>query len=95
VVVIYGRSHALPTLSSKPDILSHPFFYFDLLYVHKKFEKGNPDKEIVQVCTALNNFLTSAFDCARQLNLIFIFYIKFLSLNSDDAQFVNLISDVK
>jgi hypothetical protein len=32
----------------KWDVLQSPFFFFDVLYVHKKVEKGNPEKLVCQ-----------------------------------------------
>lgn len=36
VVLVYGRSHAVPTLSAAPALLEHPRFFLDALYIHKK-----------------------------------------------------------
>lgn len=50
-LLVYGRSYELPTLCTKPghSLLEHPHVFLDVLYVHKKITKGNPEKLACQV----------------------------------------------
>jgi hypothetical protein len=56
-VVFFGRSREMPTCSEgKPcSLLEHPGFFLDILYVHKKLSKGNPEKLICQVPVTPNS----------------------------------------
>mmetsp|Transcript_75422 Transcript_75422/g.151628 ORF Transcript_75422/g.151628 Transcript_75422/m.151628 type:complete len:238 (-) Transcript_75422:140-853(-) len=61
-VVFYGRSYAMPTCTSgKPTaLLDHPLFFLDILYVHKKLSKENPEKNI---CQDAYDFFMDTFEC--------------------------------
>ena len=49
-LVVYGRSHELPTLEGRQPIMNHARFFLDVLYVHKKMPKGgNPENLVCQV----------------------------------------------
>jgi hypothetical protein len=41
-ILVYGRSRALPTLTTagKPKLIEHPRFFVDVLYVHRKVGAG-------------------------------------------------------
>lgn len=48
-LLVYGRSYVVPTLTTKhPPLLKLPNFLVDVLYLHKKIAKGNPEKLICQ-----------------------------------------------
>lgn len=68
-ILVYGRSRALPTLpAAKPPLFDHPRFFLDVLYVHRKVAKGNPEQLVCQATYDLfiDTFESDDADCAHK-----------------------------
>jgi len=57
-ILVYGRSRALPTLTTagKPPHIEHPRFFVDVLYVHRKVSVCARTLERVEICVAVLYF---------------------------------------
>lgn len=62
VVILYGRSYTVPTLSINPILLQRPHIYLDALYVHKKSNQEGV------LCQETYDFFIEHFDVSDSLH---------------------------
>lgn len=94
-ILVYGRSYAVPALSTPAtlaSLLDQPRFFMDVLYCHKKLNKGEQAPETPIVCQEAYDFFLEHFESESEEKPAFIVEVGG-SLNRFYQHFAMLLSN--